>query len=77
MPFDSRIKPVENRVQQLEQAQGVTILDTPPPTASKPTEGLPTDAVPGRFYTFKSRNETVYVLGSDNVWRAILLVKVV
>lgn len=55
----------------------IEFLSTSPPSATSPTEGLPSDPVIGRFYTFASRPATLYTIGPDNVWRAVQLVSVV
>jgi hypothetical protein len=55
----------------------VTVLMTQAPTASAPTEGLPANAVPGHLYMFASQSSTLYMIGFDGVWRALLLVRVV
>ena len=60
-----------------EDAQPITLLTAEAPSASAPTEGLPGDAKVGRFYQFQSRPTTIYTIGPDGVWRAILLVSVV
>jgi hypothetical protein len=46
------------------------------PTAPDPGN-LPANAIPGQFYSFTSQPGTLYFLGADNVWRAVLAVAVV
>lgn len=60
-----------------ELAEGaIQVLPGSAPTASAPTTGLPSDARPGRFYQFASQPGTLYCIGPDGVWRALVLVRV-
>lgn len=43
-------------------------------TAGSPAEGFPADMRQGYLYEFKSQPGTLYVLGADNVIRALLTV---
>jgi hypothetical protein len=45
------------------------------PTAADPGN-LPSNAIPGQLYSFTSQPGTLYFLGADNVWRALLAVAV-
>lgn len=61
---------VEQAVEQASVA--VKSIPTAPALAN-----LPTNAIPGQFYSFDSQPGTLYFLGKDNVWRALLAVAVV
>jgi hypothetical protein len=61
---------VEEAVQEASKA--VKFIPTAPALAN-----LPTNAVPGQFYSFTSQPGTLYFQGADNVWRALLAVAVV
>jgi hypothetical protein len=58
--------------QALEQAS-ISVKQIP--TAADPGN-LPSNAIPGQLYTFTSQPGTLYFLGADNVWRALLAVAV-
>lgn len=61
---------VQEAVQEASKA--VKSIPTAPALAN-----LPSNAIPGQFYSFDSQPGTLYFLGKDNVWRALLAVPVV
>jgi hypothetical protein len=61
-------------VQQAVAQASVAIKQIP--TAADPGN-LPANAVPGQLYTFTSQPATLYFIGADGVWRALLAVAVV
>jgi hypothetical protein len=61
-------------VEQAVQEASVAVKQIP--TAANPGN-LPANAIPGVFYSFTSQPGTLYFLGADNVWRALLAVAVV
>ena len=61
---------VEQAVQEASKA--IKQIPTAPALAN-----LPTNAIPGQFYSFTSQPGTLYFQGADNVWRALLAVPVV
>lgn len=56
-----------------ETAKAVTIIRGTAPTP----DNLPANAKPGQMFTFTANPNYIYVLGTDNVWRALALVDVV
>lgn len=58
----------------VEAGQAVKVL--PPATAPR-VANLPSTAKPGEMYSFAANPAAIYVYGSDNIWRALLLVTVV
>jgi hypothetical protein len=68
--------PSTTSLQEIAEAGAIQILPGSPPSASKPSEGLPANARPGRFYPFASSPGTLFTLGPDNVWRGLLLLPV-
>jgi hypothetical protein len=61
-------------VEEAVQAASVAVKSIPTAPA---LANLPTNAVPGQFYSFDSQPGTLYFQGKDNVWRALLGVAVV
>ena len=60
----------------VEQAVEQASVAIKPIPGAPAIANLPANAVPGQFYVFPSQPATLYFLGFDNVWRAVLAVSV-